>query len=93
LHPEDLIWPIGINNFRVQYTAGYTTIPEAVQEACARWVSMAWNETQRDPALAGQAVPGSISQTWQHEDPMNPPASVRVLLAPYRRVTVSTLQS
>jgi hypothetical protein len=35
LHPEDLIWPVGVNNFRVQYTAGYTTVPEAVQEACA----------------------------------------------------------
>ena len=33
LHPEDLIWPVGVNNFRVQYTAGYSTIPEAVQEA------------------------------------------------------------
>src|SRR5207249_5984552 len=28
LHPEDLIWPVGVNNFRVQYTAGYTTIPD-----------------------------------------------------------------
>ena len=33
LHPEDLILPVGINNFRIQYTAGYTTVPEAVQEA------------------------------------------------------------
>jgi hypothetical protein len=23
LHPEDLIWPVGINNFRIQYTAGF----------------------------------------------------------------------
>jgi len=30
LHPEDLIWPVGINNFRIQYTSGYPTIPEAV---------------------------------------------------------------
>jgi hypothetical protein len=39
LHPEDLIWPVGINNFRVQYTAGYPTIPEDVQEACAQLVA------------------------------------------------------
>src|SRR5207249_4022583 len=32
LHPEDLVWPVGVNNFRVQYTAGYLTIPEGVQE-------------------------------------------------------------
>jgi hypothetical protein len=38
-HPEDLIWPVGVNNFRIQYTAGYTTIPEDVQEACAQLVA------------------------------------------------------
>jgi hypothetical protein len=39
LHPEDLIFPVGVNNFRVQYTAGYSTIPEDVQEACAQLVA------------------------------------------------------
>jgi hypothetical protein len=39
LHPEDLIWPIGVNNFRVQYTAGYPTVPEDVQEVCAQLVA------------------------------------------------------
>src|SRR5260370_5240523 len=54
LHPEDLVFPVGINNFRVQYTAGYSPIPEAVQQACAQWVSMTWYATQRDPALRTQ---------------------------------------
>jgi hypothetical protein len=36
LHPEDLIFPIGVNNFRIQYTGGYLTVPEDVQEACAQ---------------------------------------------------------
>ena len=39
LHPEDLIWPVGVNNFRIQYTAGYTTVPEDVQEACVQLVA------------------------------------------------------
>jgi hypothetical protein len=39
LHPEDLIWPVGVNNFRIQYTAGYVTIPEDLQEACAQLVA------------------------------------------------------
>jgi hypothetical protein len=39
LHPEDLIFPIGINNFRVQYTAGYNTVPEDVQEACCQLIA------------------------------------------------------
>jgi hypothetical protein len=93
LHPEDLIWPVGIDNFRVQYTAGYSTVPEAVQEACARWVAISYNLTQRDPDLAGQAISGAISQTWapgvaDHQ----PPPLVRALLAPYRRHTVGTNQ-
>ena len=92
LHPEDLIWPVGINNFRIQYTAGYTTIPEAVQEACALWVAGAYFQTQRDPTQLSQVLSGAISQTWGAPDPMNPPPRVRALLAPYRRHTVSTNQ-
>ena len=29
-------WLRGIDNYRVIYTAGYATIPEEVQEACAQ---------------------------------------------------------
>jgi hypothetical protein len=93
LHPEDLIWPIGINNFRVQYTAGYTVIPESVQEACALWVASAYYQTQRDPALQNLELAATVKQSWGQQDPMNPPPRVRALLAPYRRHTVSTDQS
>jgi len=91
LHPEDLIWPVGVNNFRVQYTAGYTTIPEAVQEACARWVAIGYFLTQRDPQLAHVVMLGS-HQSWGERDldPERPPVSVAALLAPYRRYTVAT---
>jgi len=93
LHPEDLVWPVGVNNFRVQYTAGYTTIPEAVQEAAARWVSVCWNLTQRDPSLRSQTVPGQVAQDWAERFlEQGPPAQVRALLAPYRRHTVWTNQ-
>jgi hypothetical protein len=93
LHPEDLVWPVGINNFRVQYTAGYTTVPEAVQEACARWVNVVWQLTQRDPMLSEQNVPGQVRQQWEHGVPDHePPAQVRPLLAPYRRHTAGNNQ-
>jgi hypothetical protein len=39
LHPEDLIFPPGVNNFRVQYTAGFPTIPDDLQEVCAQLVA------------------------------------------------------
>ncbi len=93
LHPEDLIWPVGVNNFRIQYTAGYTVIPEAVQEACARWVAIAYNLTLRDPSVASQAASGAFSQTWPADAPSHePPPSIRPLLAPYRRHTIATDQ-
>ena len=93
LHPEDLIWPVGVNNFRVQYTAGYSTIPEAVQEACARWVALCYNLTLRDPGLSLQHISGAIRQEWAPGVPDHqPPPQIRPLLAPYRRHTVATDQ-
>ncbi len=80
LHPEDLVWPVGISNFRVQYTAGFPTIPEDVQEACAQWVAALYWQTQRDPGLRQETIPGSVTRT-----PFStiPPGVVQ-LLAPYR---------
>jgi hypothetical protein len=94
LHPEDLVFPVGVNNFRVQYTAGYSTIPEAVQEACARWVAYGYYLTQRDPSLLHQVPPSGTTSGWgpAAEPLMSPPADVQALLAPYRRHTVATNQ-
>jgi hypothetical protein len=94
LHPEDLIWPLGINNFRVQYTAGYTEIPEAVQEACARLTAYQWFLTQRDPALAHQVPASGTSSGWQiaYGGSGELPGDVRMLLAPYRRYSMSINQ-
>jgi hypothetical protein len=96
LHPEDLIWPVGINNFRVQYTAGYATVPEDVQEACAEWVAALWWRTQRDPSLNNQLSAAGVSSSWQETAgsvPSFPPDNIRSLLAPYRRFVVSEGQS
>jgi hypothetical protein len=94
LHPEDLIWPVGIDNFRVQYTAGYSTIPEAVQEACASWVSELYFRTKRDPSVLARTIPGQGARHWdQVPDAADPPGYIRRLLAPYRRYTVTTNQA
>jgi hypothetical protein len=94
LHPEDLIFPVGVNNFRVQYTAGYTTIPEAVQEACARWVAYGYYLCQRDPALLHQVPSSGTTSGWAPavSGRAQPPADVRTLLAPYRRHIVGNEQ-
>jgi hypothetical protein len=93
LHPEDLIFPVGINNFRVQYTAGYSTVPEAVQEACAEWVAELFQLTKRDPALRSQTISHSVSQGWDPTPAGKPPVRVQALLAPYRRHTIGTNQA
>src|SRR5262249_23288055 len=92
LHPEDLVWSPGINNFRVQYTAGYPVIPEAVQEACAEWVALLWYRTRRDPGVSSLNS-GGVSQSFAAPDPSNPPAPIQALLAPYRRHTAAQMQS
>jgi hypothetical protein len=92
LHPEDLVWPVGVNNFRIQYTAGYPIIPEAVQEACASWVAERWNLTKRDPSLHSQAstVGGNpTSYVYEVDSSDDPPPRIVALLKPYRRITVA----
>jgi hypothetical protein len=91
LHPEDLIFPVGVNNFRVQYTAGYTVIPDAVQEACAIWVALAYQQTTRDPLLMHQLTGAGTASGW-NPAPADTPPQVQALLKPYRRHTVGTTQ-
>jgi hypothetical protein len=93
MHPEDLIWPVGLNNFRVQYTAGYTTVPEGVQEATAEWVSEAYYQTLRDPQLAHSLAAGGSASGWTDDFARaRPPGRILALLKPYRRHTVGTNQ-
>jgi hypothetical protein len=60
LHPEDLIWPVGINNFRVQYNAGFDTIPEDLQEACAQLVAYHFRIGPRE--TPDVVIPPAIAQ-------------------------------
>ncbi len=93
MQPEDLTWPVGLNNFRVQYTAGYSTIPEAVQEAAAEWVAEAYYLTLRDPQLSHQLTAGGTASGWNDDFARGkPPGKMLALLKPYRRYTVGTNQ-
>jgi hypothetical protein len=83
LHPEDLVWPVGVDNLRVQYSAGYNTIPESVQEACAEWVAQLYNLSLRDPAQQASSVSGNA---YSYVAQAAPPPAVQQLLQPYRRM-------
>ncbi len=66
-------WGEGVLNYRVIYTAGYSTIPEDVQEACAQWVAALYWETKENPAVY----------------PDLPSSSIADLLASFRRHPVT----
>jgi hypothetical protein len=82
LHPEDLIWPVGVNNFRVQYTAGFATVPEDVQEATAELVATWFIQRGRDLSLQSEHTSGAYSYSAQQFRSL--PDRVKYLLKPYR---------
>ena len=90
LHPEDIVWPPGINNFRIQYTAGYTTIPESIQQACAEWVEYLYYETLRNPNILSTATApaGGTATSTSYAALDSPPTNVTNFLRPYRRHTI-----
>lgn len=75
-----LCWDGGLHYWRVIYEAGYAVVPDDVQEACAEWVAQLFWQTKRDPGLLKQTIPGTVMQ-----EPLQVmPATVKLLLAPYR---------
>ena len=72
-------WTGGVNYWRVVYTAGFATVPEDVQEACAQWVAALFWQSKRDPGLAAETIPGAVSRQPQGDLP----PLVRRLLSPY----------
>lgn len=73
-------WFGGGRYWRILYTAGYDTVPEDVQEACAQWVAALFWATKRDPGAA-QLITTGVGTLVPY--PEMPPA-VRGLLRPYR---------
>lgn len=74
------VWNGGAHHWRIVYRAGYSAVPEEVQEACAEWVAQLFWLTKRDPGLASESIPGASSRVPLRDVP----ATVKLLLAPYR---------
>jgi hypothetical protein len=72
-------WLGGANFWRIIYTAGYETIPEDVQEACAQWTATLFWQTKRDPGLAQEAIVGAESRSPYSSIP----PAILELLRPY----------
>lgn len=62
-------WEGGVNYWRVQYKAGYNTLPDDLEEAAAQIVAALFWQTKRDPGLAQDWVPGVANRTPLHQMP------------------------
>lgn len=90
LHAEDLIWPVGINNFRIQYTAGFATIPDDVQEACAELVATWFAQRGRDLSLTLEDTASTYRYRAESVDQL--PRRIQAILKPYRNHRVANNQ-
>ena len=76
-------FPVGDGNIRVEYTAGFTTVPEAVQQACAMLVAQWYSEGKHD---ASRRFDGLGDAQYSRFAPSGLPDHVRRLLAPWRNL-------
>jgi hypothetical protein len=76
-------WSAGARAYRVQYTAGYITVPEDVQEACAELVASWFSNRGRDVFLAQESVKGSNYFTTE-QTLGRLPNRIQALLRPYK---------
>jgi hypothetical protein len=84
---EGPVWERGTRNYRVQYTAGYSTIPEDVQKACAELVASWFANRGRDVFLSQENIKGSNS--YSAEPTVGQlPGRLKALLRPYRNYRV-----
>jgi hypothetical protein len=77
---DGLLWEGGLHYWRVIYQAGFSAVPDDVQEACAEWVAQLFWQTKRDPGLASETIPGTDTRVILQ----SMPASTKLLLGPYR---------
>jgi len=82
-------FPEGFQNISVTYVAGYSTIPEPVQEATVQLIAWLKSESDKDPNLKAEKLgdwSASYGGTTGTEGGL--PQSVRRLLGAYRSMSV-----
>lgn len=78
------IWPKGHRNIRVTYEAGYSQVPDDVQEACAQLSASLFLEKKRDPGLIMERTADYTYQVNSTTGDFLTPNSRRILDS-YRR--------
>jgi hypothetical protein len=76
-------FPIGERNIRVEYSAGFSVVPEPIQQACAMLVAQWYSEGKHD---ASRRFDGLGDAQYSRFTPSGLPEHVRRLLAPWRNL-------
>lgn len=76
-------WPYGFRNVRVQYTAGYSTIPADLKNVAIDMVCECYLNRRRNTALSGESMSGRSVSYMSVDDAMKKHYAA---LAPYRSV-------
>ena len=53
---EDGVWEEGFNNFRVEYTGGYSNIPYALEDLVLEVAALMWNKSGTDPRVSREKI-------------------------------------
>lgn len=85
--PCGLVWTLGEHNFRIQYTAGYSTIPDDIQEAVAELIATWFAQRGQDLNLTTENISGARSYAASQTAIL--PSRIRQILEPYRRRLIS----
>lgn len=82
---ESNFWPGAAPlSIQIEYVAGYTTIPDGLQQACIEWVRLLYN-AQGDRRIGRTAKSKQGENiSWENDMPM----LVKSLIAPYQRARV-----
>ena len=77
-------WPRGRLNIRVDYSAGFATVPDPVQEACVQLAADLYSQSQVSGAVQHARL-GSAGLHAQHDEQDARPQSPKIfgLIAPY----------
>jgi hypothetical protein len=79
-------FPKGTRNVKVTYTAGYTTVPEDIKQACMEMVALRLDERKRI-GVSSQSIAGE-SVSYKDQDM---PMSVQATLQKYRSYVAATV--
>ena len=77
----------GLENIEIVYTAGYSTIPEDIVQACVMMVNAQMSSQGINYVVSSESVPGVYSASYSNTAG-SVPDSVKALLRNYVRVTM-----